>query len=120
MSETFVVSDDQIASQLAKVTAEDGDHLVQTDYSVFILSSEGLKTVPQASAYLAEGEWFDKTFSTCTQPGCLRHITGDPAKAHAARDAELEALVHSTSTTLADLFRAARKKGLLAPRQEYI
>lgn len=121
MMDIFQITDDQIASQLAEVTAttEDGDHLVQTDYSIFILSSEGSRSAQQASAYLVEGEWSDKTYSTCIQPDCLRHITGDEAKAQAVKDAELEQMVHSTSTTLADLFRAAKKKGLLAPRQEY-
>lgn len=121
MMDTFQVSDAQILDQLAEVTAttEDGDHLVQTDYSIFILSSEGSRTAQQASAWAHEGEWSDKTYSTCIQPDCLRHITGDAAKAQAVKDAELEQMVHSTSTTLADLFRAAKKKGLLAPRQEY-
>lgn len=121
MMDTFQITDDQIASQLAEAcaTTEDGDHVVQMDYSIFILSSEGARTAQQASAYLHEGEWSDQTYSTCVQPDCLRHITGSAAKAQAIKDAELEQMVHHTSTTLADLFRAAKKKGLLAPRQEY-
>jgi hypothetical protein len=121
MNETFQVTDDQIISQLAEVvaTTEDGEHVVQMDYSIFILSSEGSRTVQQASAWVQEGEWSDQTYSTCAQPDCLLHITGSEEKALAAKDEELTQMVHSTSTTLADLFRAAKKKGLLAPRQEY-
>lgn len=123
--ESFQITIEQVATQLAEATAtsEDGDHLVQMDYHQFILSSEGARTCQQASAYLGEGEWAQATYVTCGVPDCVRpeHVTGSAAKAQAAKDAaDLELVhAHTQAVTLADLYRKAKKRGLVAPARDY-
>jgi hypothetical protein len=111
-----VIDDGTITGQLAEAsaTSEDGEHLVQTDYSKFIYLEGVLMSCQQASAYLQLGEWTN-VLTTCGEPDCLLHLT----TLTAAKEEEDIALVTRHAVSLADLYRAGRSRGLLAARTEY-
>lgn len=107
-----------LIEQVAEATATtgDGEHLIQMDYTKFIRSEGRTTSVQQASGYLATGEWVS-VGSTCGNADCCRpdHLT-TLVQAKEANDLRL---VATHAATLADLYRRARSRGLVAARSEY-
>jgi hypothetical protein len=101
-------------------------HRMPTKSDTFIETLEGERKTPQQAAWWLENEaWEDNVLSTCGREGCCTHLALDPttvpadAGDTAATEEALLGLVQRQSTTLADLYRRGRKKGLLAPQQDY-
>ena len=96
---------DDLIEQVSEATAtsEDGDHLVQIYQSKFIHSTEGLVSAQAASHFLDEGQW-SPVVSTCGIADCCRpdHL-----------EEQANQLVAAHAISLADLYRAGRKRGLL-------
>ncbi|MGV0949445.1 MAG: hypothetical protein ACOYB3_02145 [Azonexus sp.] len=92
-------------------TSEDGNHLVQMDYSKFIRSEGSLRSAQQASGYLATGEW-GTAIPTCGEQECIHPDHMEEAGL---------ALVaqHTQAVSLADLYRKAKSRGLVTARTEY-
>jgi hypothetical protein len=91
-------------------TSEDGEHLVQMDYSKFIRSEGSLRSAQQASGYLSTGEW-GTAIPTCGAADCIH-----PDHMEAA---DLVMVAQANTTTLADLYRKAKSRGLVTPQTAY-
>ena len=91
-------------------TSEDGDNLVQMDYSKFIRMDGQLRSIQQASGYLATGEW-GTAVPTCGVADCIH-----PDHMEAA---ELVMVQQANAVSLADLYRKAKSRGLVTARTEY-
>jgi hypothetical protein len=91
-------------------TSEDGEHLVQMDYSKFIRSEGSLRSAQQASGYLSTGEW-GTAIPTCGAADCIH-----PDHMEAA---DLVMVAQANTTTLADLYRKAKRRGLVTPQTAY-
>ena len=91
-------------------TSEDGNHLVQMDYSKFIRSEGSLRSAQQASGYLSTGEW-GTAIPTCGAQDCIHpdHM----------ETAELVMVAQASAVSLADLYRKAKARGLITTRTEY-
>jgi hypothetical protein len=91
-------------------TSEDGEHLVQMDYSKFIRSEGSLRSAQQASGYLATGEWGTAT------PTCGAHECIHPNHMEAV---ELVMVAQASAVSLADLYRKAKGRGLVTAQTSY-
>ena len=93
-------------------TSEDGEHLllVHSYHPRFIRMDGQLRSIQQASGYLATGEW-GSVVPTCGAPECIH-----PAHMEAA---ELVMVAQANVASLADLYRKAKSRGLITPQTEY-
>jgi len=93
-------------------TSEDGDHLLVLSYYPRFIRMEGsLRSAQQASAMLGTGEW-GSVVPTCGVEDCIQpdHM----------EQADLTLVAHqATRTKLADLYRKARSRGLVAAQTSY-
>ena len=103
---------DTLISQLSLTTAttEDGDHLVHSYQMDLIHMGGKIVTSQQASGYLQMGDW-SPVVSTCGIADCCRPDHLDHATV--VKDEQDLQLVAAHAVSLADLYRAGRKKGLL-------
>jgi len=97
---------DQLVIAVAEHTAttEDGEHLVVLSYYPDLIHSDGrVVSAQQASGYLQVGDW-SPVLSTCGNADCCRpdHL-----------EERANQLVAAHAVSLADLYRAGRKRGLL-------
>jgi len=95
------------------VTTEDGDHLVQMYQADLILSERKIVSVQQASGWLQMGNW-EPVSPTCGVVECVRPDHLDHA--HIVKEQEDLQLVATQAVSLADLYRAGRKKGLITAK----
>ena len=116
----------QMNSQTHASFLEGSLHRMPVSETATIETLEGAVKTPQQAAWWLENEaWEDHVISTCGREGCCTHLkldlSAEPADAGdtAATEEALLGLVQRQSTTLADLYRRGRKKGLLAPQQDY-
>jgi len=93
------------------VTSEDGEHLVQMDYSKFIRSDGALRSAQQASAMLGTGEW-GSSVPTCGVGDCIHPDYMEEAGITLVAQ-------RSQAVSLADLYRKAKGRGLLTPQTSY-
>ena len=91
-------------------TSEEGEHLVQTDYSKFIRLEGSLRSAQQASGYLATGEW-GSVVPTCGYGECIH-----PDHMEAA---DLVMVAQANVVSLADLYRKAKNRGLITAQTSY-
>jgi hypothetical protein len=116
----FLVSTDQLHSQLAEGSAFDHDHQLWQDQAMRVITDDGARSAQQVMWFLLTGNW-SEVFTTCGQSTCIRHdhLTDSAAQASAVRDEEELALVERSAVSLADLYRRGKAKGLLTARTEY-
>jgi hypothetical protein len=93
------------------VTSEDGDHLLVHSYYPDLIHSDGrVVTCQQASGYLQVLDW-EPVSPTCGVVECVRPDHLDHATV--VKDEQDLQLVAAHAVSLADLYRAGRKRGLL-------
>ena len=83
-----------------------------------------VKSPQQAAWWLENDRWEADVRSSCGRDGCCTHLVLGPGSApdegtESTAEEQLLGLVQRQSVTLADLYRKGRKKGLLAPQQDY-
>jgi hypothetical protein len=80
------------------------------DYSNLIHSEGDLRSAQQASGYLQMGDW-EPVLPTCGVVECVRPDHLDHT--HIVKDEQDLQLVAAHAVSLADLYKAGRKRGLL-------
>ena len=109
----------QMGAQTHASFLNDALHRMPKDPDVVIESLDGTARTPQQAAWWLENDaWEDEVLSSCGRDGCCTHLKLGENTTTATED-ELLGLVQRQSVTLADLYRKGRKKGLLAPQQDY-
>jgi len=118
---TFIVPVDMLISQLAEVTATDGDCLVWIDPDVWVLTTDGHHRAESVAWFLEHGEWVNLLNRTCTTEYCIRadhHV--DPAAAKPDPDDQTYDLVSRASRPrLADLYKRGVNSGLFTAGRSY-
>lgn len=118
MSPQFITQQ-YVAKELAEGTATSlhGDHLLWLELTQFVQILGGVKAPRQASWFVSTGEWSPDLITTCADQDCVlpAHMSAGKTK-----DEHLLDLVQKASTsTLADLYRKGKARGLLASTSDY-